>query len=383
MKYYLIAGEASGDLHASNLMQSLRKLDKEADFRFFGGDLMQSAGGTLVRHYRDMAFMGIVPVVLNARTILRNLAFCKEDIAAYRPDAVILIDYPGFNLKIARYVKTKLDIPVYYYISPKVWAWKKYRVKSFKKYVDEMLSILPFEVDFFREHQYEVHYVGNPTVDAIVQRDHKEETFAQFVAANRLDNKPVIALLAGSRKQEIASNLPPMLEAVKSYSEGYQLIIAGAPGIDPAFYNDFIGPFPPVRVLFNQTYRILAQSDAALVTSGTATLETALLNVPQVVCYRTPTPRITYWVFKNILHTPYISLVNLICGRPVVKELFARFFSVDNIRKELKQILHVQTYRKNMLDNYEEMRQILGGPGASDRAAAIIYAKRTANESNR
>lgn len=383
MKYYLIAGEASGDLHASNLTQSLRKLDKEADFRFFGGDLMQSAGGTLVRHYRDMAFMGIVPVVLNARTILRNLAFCKEDIAAYRPDAVILIDYPGFNLKIARYVKTKLDIPVYYYISPKVWAWKKYRVKSFKKYVDEMLSILPFEVDFFREHQYEVHYVGNPTVDAIVQRDHKEETFAQFVAANRLDNKPVIALLAGSRKQEIASNLPPMLEAVKSYSEGYQLIIAGAPGIDPAFYNDFIGPFPPVRVLFNQTYRILAQSDAALVTSGTATLETALLNVPQVVCYRTPTPRITYWVFKNILHTPYISLVNLICGRPVVKELFARFFSVDNIRKELKQILHVQTYRKNMLDNYEEMRQILGGPGASDRAAAIIYAKRTANESNR
>ncbi|SFL41719.1 lipid-A-disaccharide synthase [Proteiniphilum acetatigenes] len=383
MKYYLIAGEASGDLHASNLMQSLRKLDKEADFRFFGGDLMQSAGGTLVRHYRDMAFMGIIPVVLNARTILRNLAFCKKDIAAYRPDAVILIDYPGFNLKIAKYVKTRLDIPVYYYISPKVWAWKKYRVKSFKKYVDEMLSILPFEVDFFREHQYEVHYVGNPTVDAIVQRDHKEETFAQFVAMSGLDNKPVIALLAGSRKQEIASNLPPMLEAVKGYSDGYQVVVAGAPGIDPAFYNDFIGSFPPVRVLFNQTYRILAQSDAALVTSGTATLETALLNVPQVVCYRTPMPRITYWVFKNILHTPYISLVNLICGRPVVKELFARFFTVDNIRNELKQILHVQTYRKNMLDNYEEMRQILGGPGASDRAAAIIYAKRTVNESNR
>ena len=375
MKYYLIAGEASGDLHASNLMQSLRKHDKEADFRFFGGDLMQSVGGTLVRHYRDMAFMGIVPVVLNARTILRNLAFCKKDITTYHPDAVILVDYPGFNLKIAKYVKTKLDIPVYYYISPKVWAWKKYRVKSFKKYVDEMLSILPFEVDFFREHQYKVHYVGNPTVDAIVQRDHKEETFSQFVEANGLDNKPVIALLAGSRKQEITNNLPSMLEAVKGYSDGYQLFVAGAPGIDPAFYGNFISSFPPAKVLFNQTYRILAQSDAALVTSGTATLETALLNVPQVVCYKTPMPKTTYWVFKNILHTPYISLVNLICNREVVKELFARFFTIDNIRKELKQILHVQSYRQNMLSNYEEMRQILGGPGASDRAATIIYAK--------
>lgn len=375
MKYYLIAGEASGDLHASNLMQSLCELDKDADFRFFGGDLMQTAGGTLVRHYRDMAFMGIMPVVMNARTILRNLAFCKKDIAAYRPDAVILVDYPGFNLKIAKYVKTKLGIPVYYYISPKVWAWKKYRVKSFRKYVDEMLCILPFEVEFFRENRYEVHYVGNPTVDAIAQRDHKDETFAEFIAVNGLENKPMIALLAGSRKQEIASNLPSMLEAMREYSEGYQLIVAGAPGIDPAFYDSFIGTFPPAKVLFNQTYRILAQSDAALVTSGTATLETALLNVPQVVCYKTPTPKLTYWVFKHILHTPYISLVNLICGREVVNELFARFFTVDNIRKELKQILHVKSYRQNMLDNYEEMRQILGGPGASQRAAAAVYAK--------
>ncbi|WP_298645690.1 lipid-A-disaccharide synthase [uncultured Proteiniphilum sp.] len=383
MKYYLVAGEASGDLHASNLMRSLQRLDKDADFRFFGGDLMQSAGGTLVRHYRDMAFMGIIPVVLNARTILRNLTFCKKDIAAYRPDMVILVDYPGFNLKIAQYVKTKLGIPIYYYISPKVWAWKKYRVRLFRKYVDEMLSILPFEVDFFREHQYKVHYVGNPTVDAVTYRDHKEETFIQFVEANGLENRPIIALLAGSRKQEIANNLPSMLEAVKGYSEGYQLIVAGAPGIDPAFYNDFVTSFPPARVLFNQTYRILAQSDAALVTSGTATLETALLNVPQVVCYRTPMPRLTYWIFRHILHTPYISLVNLVCGRPVVKELFARFFTVDNIRNELKQILHVQSYRQNMLDNYEEMRRILGGPGASERAAGIIYGKGAANDGNR
>ncbi|WP_294082133.1 lipid-A-disaccharide synthase [Proteiniphilum sp. UBA5384] len=373
MKYYLIAGEASGDLHASNLMQSLGGLDKEADFRFFGGDLMQSVGGTLVRHYRDMAFMGIIPVLLNARTILRNLAFCKKDIAAYRPDVVILVDYPGFNLKIAKHVKTQLDIPVYYYISPKVWAWKKYRVKSFRKYVDEMLCILPFEVDFFRENRYKVHYVGNPTVDAIAQRDYKDETFAEFITTNNLDNKPIIALLAGSRKQEISSNLPSMLEAVKGYSEGYQLIVAGAPGIERSFYDDFIGSFPPAKVLFYQTYRILAQSDAALVTSGTATLETALLNVPQVVCYRTPTPRLTYWIFKHMFHTPYISLVNLICGREVVKELFARFFTVDNIRKELKQILHVQGYRQNMLDNYEDMRRILGGSGASSRAAAFIH----------
>lgn len=375
MKYYLVVGEASGDLHASNLMQSLQNIDKEAEFRFFGGDLMESVGGTLVRHYRDMAFMGIMPVVLNARTILRNLAFCKKDIAAYRPDAVILVDYPGFNLKVAKHVNKKLGIPVFYYISPKVWAWKKYRVKSFKKYVDEMLSILPFEVDFYKEHNYNVHYVGNPTVDAVVGRDHQEETFAQFIEANGLENKPVIALLAGSRKQEISGNLPPMLEAVKEYAEGYQFIVAGAPGIDPSFYNDYTTSFPPAKVIFNQTYRILAQSDAALVTSGTATLETALLNVPQVVCYRTPTPKLTYWVFKNILHTPYISLVNLICGRQVVKELFARFFSIDNIRNELKQILHVKSYRQNMLDNYEEMRQILGGPGASERAAEVVYGK--------
>ncbi|MBK5194954.1 MAG: lipid-A-disaccharide synthase, partial [Proteiniphilum sp.] len=344
MKYYLIAGEASGDLHASNLMRSLSKLDKEADFRFFGGDLMQTAGGTLVKHYRDMAFMGVIPVVLHAPAILKNLALCKKDITLYRPDVVILVDYPGFNLKIAGYVKRQLGIPVNYYISPKVWAWKEYRVKSFRKYVDEMLCILPFEVNFFRKHQYRVHYVGNPTVDAIAQREHKEETFRQFVTDNNLEEKPVIALLAGSRKQEIRNNMPAMLEAVKGFSDGYQLIVAGAPGIDPGFYKKYEGSFPQVKVLFNQTYRILAQSEAALVTSGTATLETALLNVPQVVCYRMALPRLTYWGFRHILHTPWISLVNLISGREVVKELFAKFFTVDNIRKELQQLLHVQSY---------------------------------------
>ncbi len=268
---------------------------------------------------------------------------------------------------------------MYYYISPKVWAWKKYRVKSFRKYVDEMLCILPFEVDFFRECHYEVHYVGNPTVDAISQRDHQGETFEEFVRVNGLVDKPVIALLAGSRKQEISNNLPPMLEAVRDFSEGYQLIIAGAPGIDSSFYDSFTASFPEVRVLFDQTYRILAQSDAALVTSGTATLETALLNVPQVVCYRTPMPSITYWAFRHILHTPYISLVNLICGQEVVKELFARFFTIDNIRQELGRILYDEDYRNEMHARYGEMRRILGGPGASERAAAIIYAKSAEN----
>lgn len=373
MKYYIIAGEASGDLHASNLMRSLLELDGEAEFRFFGGDLMEQAGGTLVKHYREMAYMGLIPVLLHAGTILRNLSYCKNDIASYRPDAVILVDYPGFNLKIAKYVKLELKIPVFYYISPKVWAWKEYRVNAFKKYVDEMLCILPFEVNFFRKHQYPVNYVGNPTVDAIAQRDHQEETFRQFVEENGLEEKPVIALLAGSRQQEIRSNLPSMLEAVKGFADGYQFIVAGAPGIAPSFYKAYEVGFPQVKVLFGQTYRILAQSEVALVTSGTATLETALLNVPQVVCYRTSLPRLTYWGFKHLLHTPYISLVNLICGREVVKELFAKFFTVENIRRELHQLLHVQSYRNNMLLSYRELQERLGEPGASMSAAKVIH----------
>lgn len=375
MKYYIVAGEASGDLHASNLMKSLKKIDENAQFRFFGGDLMKSVGGTLVKHYRELAFMGIIPVVLNSRTILKNLTLCKKDIKEYNPDVVILVDYPGFNLNIAKFVKTKLNLPVNYYISPKVWAWKEYRVKSFKKYVDEMLCILPFEVDFFKKHNYKVNYVGNPTVDAIEERDYKDESFESFIKANNLPNKPIIALLAGSRKQEIKGNLSTMMEAVKSYSDGYQFIVAGAPGIDNEFYNECINNEVEATILTGQTYRILAQSSAALVTSGTATLETALLNVPQVVCYRMSAPKLSQWGFRNILHIPYISLVNLICNFEVVKELFAASFTVDNIRNELKQILNVKNYRQNMLDNYKEMRQILGKPGASDNAAQIIYKK--------
>ncbi|MDR1516992.1 MAG: lipid-A-disaccharide synthase [Dysgonamonadaceae bacterium] len=373
MKYYLIAGEASGDLHASNLMRSLKKRDEEADFRFFGGDLMLEQGGVLVKHYREMAFMGVIPVLMNLNAILKAMALCKRDIARYRPDVVILVDYPGFNLKIAKYVKPCLKIPVFYYISPKVWAWKEYRVKSFKKYVDEMLCILPFEVDFFKKHRYKVDYVGNPTVDAIANRPFQDETFNDFILANRLPDKPVIALLAGSRRREISQNLPSMLKAAKEFSD-YQLIIAGAPGIAPDFYTPFVEG-RGVRVIFNQTYRILAQSSAAMVTSGTATLETALLSVPQVVCYKTDFPKLSYWGFKHILHTPYISLVNLICGKEVVKELFARLFSPDAIRDELQNLLSDKAYRENMLKNYRVMQDVLGKSGASDRAAEIVVGK--------
>ena len=371
MKYYLIAGEASGDLHASNLMASLKKLDADAEFRYFGGDLMKAQGGALVKHYREMAFMGIIYVVKNLPAIMKNLSLAKEDIASYRPDVVILIDYPGFNLKIAKYVHEKLKIPVHYYISPKVWAWKEYRVKSFKKYVDVMLSILPFEVDFYKQHDYPIIYVGNPTVDAVEDRAFKNESFEEFIKENNLPSKPVIAILAGSRKQEIFANLPPMLEAVGIFSE-YQPVIAGAPGIDLSFYQSVMKE-SPVNIVFNQTYRLLAQSQAALVTSGTATLETALLNTPQVVCYKTAMPKLASWAFENILHTPYISLVNLIAGRLVVKELFAAKFTVEGIGNELRKILQDAEYRQNMLNSYQQIRGILGGVGASERTADIIY----------
>lgn len=371
MKYYLIAGEASGDLHASNLMQSIREKDRHAEFRFLGGDLMASASGVEPTiHYREMAFMGFIPVLMNAGKILENLKRCKQDIVDFNPDAVILIDYPGFNLKIAKYVKNNLDIPVFYYISPKVWAWKEHRVKLFKKYVDVMLSILPFEVDFYKKHNYPVRYVGNPTVDAIAVRPFQEETFQEFTHRNSLGNSPIIALLAGSRKQEITSNLPAMLEALDGFS-GYQLVIAGAPGIEPEFYNQF-SHHMPLHVISGQTYRILSQSRIALVTSGTATLETALLDVPQVVCYKTSFPRISYWGFKNLLHTRYISLVNLICDKKVVKELFASLFTTGNLRDEISRILSDDGYRQKMMSDYEGLREVLGKPGASKRAAEIV-----------
>lgn len=375
MKYFLVAGEASGDLHGSNLMAALKKQDGNAEFCFFGGDLMQAQGGRLVKHYREMAFMGFVPVLLNLRTILRNMKMCQEEIIRFQPDVLILIDYPGFNLKVAKYIKIHTQIPVYYYISPKVWAWKEYRVKSFKKYVDEMLSILPFEVDFYKKHNYHIDYVGSPVVDAVAnfREENKDDTRDKFISDNVLDDKPVIALLAGSRQQEIKDNLPAMLEAISGF-EGYQAVIAGAPGIEPDYYKKYIGG-KSCKIVFGQTYRLLQYAEIALVTSGTATLETGLFRVPQVVCYKTPIPHIVYWVFKNLLHTKYISLVNLIADRVVVQELFAKFFSVDAIKNEVNKLLNDTVYRNKMLADYDEIIDILGKPGASRRAAGIIIKK--------
>jgi lipid-A-disaccharide synthase len=373
----LVVGEASGDLHASNLMRSLKEIDQKADFRYFGGDLMQSVGGKLTKHYREMAFMGFIPVLMNLRTIFRNMDLCKKDIENYKPDVVILVDYPGFNLKIAEYVKTSLQIPVYYYISPKIWAWKEYRIKNIKKYVDKLFCILPFEVEFYKKHQFVVDYVGNPTVDAIANRAKVDETFNDFIALNQLENKPIIALVAGSRKQEIKDNLPSMLAAAVPFKD-YQLVIAGAPGINPDYYKKYMGKHS-VHIVFEQTYRLLQQSKAALVTSGTATLETALFRVPQTVCYQTPIKHVVSFVWNHFFKVKYISLVNLIADKAVVKELFGKYFSVKNIHDELNKLLNDESYREKMLENYQEIIKQLGEPGASHNAADKIFQSLTSN----
>jgi lipid-A-disaccharide synthase len=365
MKYYLIVGEASGDLHASHLMQSLKHVDKEADFRFFGGDLMTAVGGTRVRHYRELAYMGFIPVLFHLSTILGNMRMCKQDIKEWQPDCVILVDYPGFNLKIAKYVKSQTSIPVYYYISPKIWAWKEYRIKNIKRDVDELFSILPFEVDFFeKKHHYPIHYVGNPTADEVREYQLQNPPFEGR-------GLPVIALLAGSRKQEIKDNLPAMLEAVKAYEKDFRIVVAGAPGIEPDYYRAFMTG-SNTEIVFDRTYELLTISHAALVTSGTATLETALFKVPQVVCYETPLPTFIGWARKYVLKVKYISLVNLIANRKVVPELVADTFSVDNIKSELQRILDGPD-RQTMLEGYAEVRRRLGDMKASDNAARIIY----------
>lgn len=374
MKYYLIVGEASGDLHASRLMQSLKRVDGEAEFRFFGGDLMSAAGGTRVRHYRDLAYMGFVPVLLHLRTIFRNMAFCKRDIIEWHPDVVILVDYPGFNLDIAKFVHSRTSIPVYYYISPKIWAWKEYRIKNIKRDVSELFSILPFEVSFFEgKHGYKIHYVGNPTADEVSGfLKTYTDSYDEFCSKNGLDSRrPVIALLAGSRKQEIKDNLPAMIEAASRFAGEYQLVVAGAPSISADYYAVFISG-QPVKIVYGQTYELLAHSRAAVVTSGTATLETALFNVPQVVCYETPIPKVIAFLRKHLLKVKYVSLVNLIADREVVRELVADTFSVDNIAAELSRLLPDGTCRNCMLDGYAEVRRRLGDKIAPDNAAEIM-----------
>ena len=366
MKYYLIVGEASGDLHASHLMKSLQREDPEAQFRFFGGDLMTAVGGTRVKHYKELAYMGFIPVLLHLPTIFRNMRLCKRDITEWQPDVVILVDYPGFNLNIAKFVKSRTSIPVYYYISPKIWAWKEYRIKNIKRDVDELFSILPFEVPFFEQkHHYPIHYVGNPTADEV--RSFLEEGDIQPAQG---ENKPIIALLAGSRKQEIKDNLPAMLEAVKAFPN-YRCVVAGAPSIEDAYYEMFIKD-SDVEIVHNETYDLLSRSTAALVTSGTATLETALFNVPQVVCYKTPVPHLIRFAFNHIIKCKYISLVNLIADKEVVQELLADRFSVKTIREELARILPGQPGREQMLRGYQQIRIALGETSAPDNAARMM-----------
>lgn len=371
MKYYLISGEASGDLHASHLITALKANDPDAEFRGFGGELMQAAGMTLVRHYRDLAYMGFIAVALHARTILRGLQQCKDDIVEWKPDVVILVDYPGFNLKIAKFVHSIALCPVYYYIVPKLWAWKEYRIKNIRRDVDELFSILPFEVDFFeKKHGYPIHYIGNPTVDEV----------AAYNKAK--DSHPLgssIALLAGSRKQEIRDNLPRMIAAATPFANRYRLIIAGAPNIEPDFYQQIIGE-QQVEIVYGQTYALLSQATAALVTSGTATLETALFRVPQVVCYFMQARWLATLGRKLFIKAPYISLVNLIAGREVVPELVADGMTVETCRRHLEAILPGGNAREAQLQGYEEVAQRLGDPGAPQRAARrmieLLHAQR-------
>ncbi|MBQ9357107.1 MAG: lipid-A-disaccharide synthase [Prevotella sp.] len=371
MKYYLIAGEASGDLHASQLMLALKELDGDAQFRFYGGDQMQAAGGTLVKHYRELAYMGFIPVLMHLHTILGNMRRAKKDIAQWRPDVVILVDYPGFNLSIAKYVRKKALAPVYYYISPKIWAWKEYRIKNIKRDISELFSILPFEVEFFeKKHHYPIHYVGNPTMDEVSRYlDSVKETGGEAASLPFSSERKVIALLAGSRRQEINDNLPAMISVSRKFPQ-YQFVVAGAPGIEAEYYDRFLAG-TEVKLVHNRTYALLHHSHAALVTSGTATLETALFGVPQVVCYETMLPRLVGWLRKKVLKVKYVSLVNLIADREVVRELVADSFSEANIKRELEAVLEGPA-REAMLQGYREVHKRLGQQNAPHNAARII-----------
>lgn len=366
MKYYLIAGEASGDLHGANLMRALAEIDPQAQFRFWGGDRMEDVGGKLIKHYRDLAFMGFWEVVTNLRTILRNIDLCKGDITAYQPDALIFIDYPGFNMRIAKWAKQQ-GIPTHYYISPQIWAWKENRIKAIRRDVDAMYVILPFEKDFYEgKHQYPVHFVGHPLLDAIAAR--REVSMEVFRRENGLDERPIIALLPGSRKQEIAKMLSVMLSVVGSYHP-YQFVIAGAPSLGYDFYRQFIRE-ENVHFVSGKTYDLLSHAHAALVTSGTATLETALFRVPEVVCYRGNW--ISYQIAKRVISLKYISLVNLIMDAPVVTELIQGDLNTRNLKVELDKLLD-PAYRDKLQRDYQALRERLGNEGASRRTAQAIY----------
>jgi lipid-A-disaccharide synthase len=361
MKYYIIAGEASGDLHGSNLIKELKVLDPNASIRCWGGDKMEAAGGKVIKHYRDLAFMGFVEVIKNLRTIFKNLSYCRQDILDHRPDALILIDYPGFNLRIAKWAKQQ-DIKVIFYISPQVWAWKENRVKAIKRDVDKMLVILPFEKEFYKKHDYEVEYVGHPLIEVI-------DTFQPGKPV--VENKKIIAVLPGSRKQEIAMKLPIMLQVAKNFP-GYQFVVAKAPGVNDDFYDALLAPYNNVSSVINKTYQLLYDSTAALVTSGTATLETALFKVPQVVCYKGGA--FTYQLAKRLIKIKFICLVNLILDKEVVKELVQDDLTPKNITKELNELLTNEAKQRQVQEDYSALKKLLseGGNASSNAAKSIV-----------
>ena len=367
MKYYLIAGEASGDLHGSNLLKELAAADEKAEFRYFGGDLMQTMGGELVKHYREMAFMGFINVILNLKTINKNLQFCKNDILKFNPDVLILIDYPGFNLRIAEFAKQN-NIRVFYYISPKIWAWKEYRVKKIKAFVDEMFTIFPFETGFYKKHEMEVNYVGNPLLDAISVHQENTVSKEEFLQKNNLNEKPIIAILAGSRVQEIKKMLPVMLDSVQNYTD-FQWVISGVKTVPETLYSEIIQK-RNIPVLYHQTYNLLTHAHSALVTSGTATLETALFKIPQVVLYKAEGGWFLDILFRQfLLKTKYVSLPNIIVGEEIIRELLQMQMTLKNVKIELDRLLKNQEYRKTMIANYNKMRDLMGEPGSSKRAA--------------
>lgn len=372
MKYFIIAGEASGDLHASHLMAELKKKDSIAEFCYFGGDLMAEHGGILLKHYREMAFMGLFPVLFNLHKIKRNFTLAENELLKFKPDVLILVDYPGFNLRMAEFAKAN-RIRVFYYISPKIWAWKTKRVYKIKRFVDEIFTIFPFETDFYKKYDVRVNYVGNPTVDELAVRPNRDQTLEEFISKNALSSKPVIALLAGSRVHEISRILPVMAKVADRFPQ-YQFVIAGAPSQRPEQYKKALGNYK-IPVIFGQTYDLLQHSVAALVASGTATLETAVLNVPQVVCYRIEAGRLGSWVKEKIVKVPFISLVNLINGREVVKELFQENCTPLTVGDELELILTNEQYKQEMLNGYREMRGKLGDPGCAKRAAELMIKK--------
>jgi lipid-A-disaccharide synthase len=369
MKYYLVAGEASGDLHGSNLMKELKLADSDAKFQYFGGDLMQAVGGELVKHYREMAFMGVVNVVLNLKTISRNMEICKAGLLRFQPDVLILIDYPGFNLRIAEFAKQH-NIRVFYYISPKLWAWKAYRVKKIKAFVDEMFTIFPFETEFYKKYQFKVNYVGNPVLDSIAEFRLKALSKNVFFETNKLDDRAIVALLSGSRVQEIKRTLPLMVK-IAGLFPGFQFVVAGVKSVNPGLYQKNLEG-TGIKIIFDQTYDILNNAHTALVASGTAALETALFNVPQTVIYKIEGGWLVDFIFRNLIfknRMAGVSLPNIIMNKLIISEFIQMKMTLKNVKAEMEKLLFDENYRQKILTGYVRLKELMGEPGSSKRAA--------------